>query len=207
MGRSRSAERRRSRRHCGALASGRPAVGWKPTAPNAGVNASASLVCWATINGVLNMRIFLTLSVLLVFVALAWSDDLTADKQERSFTMQAHPELSIRNGDGRTVVRAHDSADIVVRYTKVVTHVKTQDEAKKHADRVSVEIQQIGNRLNVVAKYPKQIGISFGVRSEVYVNFEVLVPSESDVQVSASDGDTEIDGIHSHTDLSLSDGD
>ena len=153
------------------------------------------------------MRIFLVLSVVLLFVTSAWSDDLTAEKQERSFTMQAHPELSIHNGDGRTIVRAHDSADIVVRYTKEVTHVKTADEAKKQADRVTVRIEQIGNKLEVEAKYPKEWGISFGTRPEVYVNFEVLVPAESDVYVKASDGDTEIDGIKSHTDLSLSDGD
>jgi len=151
---------------------------------------------------------FIAIGLIIFLACFAHAEKFSAESQERSFTMQTHPELELKNDDGRTVVRAHDGSDIVVRYTKEVNHVRDLDQAKKEAQKVQIRIDQTGNRLNVEVQRPHGWDVHFfGPGPSVLINFEILVPAETDVKIKAVDGPVQMEGIDGRLNVKVTDGD
>jgi DUF4097 and DUF4098 domain-containing protein YvlB len=79
------------------------------------------------------------------------------------------------------------------------------DEARRQASRIEVRIEQIGNRIEVEARYPKNWG-SWTHDTQVFVHFEVSGPAASDLDAHCSDGALDVEGFSGRIELSTSDG-
>lgn len=124
---------------------------------------------------------------------------------ERSFPVQARPMVTIKNVDGRTRVRAGDSQTVQVRAVKEVTRADSREEAERAAADIKVRIEQIGNRVEVEAIYPRS-WFSFGLKPRALVHFEIATPAQADIQAHSVDGALEVRGIDGRLELSTVDG-
>jgi hypothetical protein len=70
---------------------------------------------------------------------------------------------------------------------------------------VQVRIDQIRNRIEVEAIYPRQ-WFSFGLKSQVLVHFEVTMPPAADLEARNVDGSLDIEGIDGHLQIASTDG-
>jgi len=153
-------------------------------------------------------RVSRSILILLTFVATgtAWAFPETVETIHRSFTVDGVPEIYVRNVDGRIDLRTHAGSEIEVRATKDVTRAGSEAEAKEAADKVEVRIEQIGNRIEVEARYPRQF-FSFGRRPRVVVDFEISAPASSNVDAKNVDGPLEVAGFQGELRLETVDGD
>jgi hypothetical protein len=142
----------------------------------------------------------------LVVPGPAWAEKHTAETIERSFDVAGTPELHVRNVDGPTFITGHQAADVHVRAIKEVHKAKSEDEAKRAAGKVKVEIQQVGNRIEVGVKYPKNL-FSFGTGPHTVVRLEISGPHKSNVDAQGVDGSLEATGFEGVIRLKTVDGD
>lgn len=142
---------------------------------------------------------------LVVFVAApALAAVQEVETIDRSFNVQAIPEIVVRNADGRTTLGAHDGPEVRVRAVKEVRRAGSAAEAEEAAARVSVLVGQTGNRIDVETKYPKQ-GFPWP-GPQVYVHIEVTAPVHSNLDVDSVDGPLTVEGFQGHLMLESVDG-
>jgi len=150
-------------------------------------------------------RTNLVLLTLVFTAAAAWAFDDTVETIDRSFTVDGTPELFVRNVDGRTTLDAHEGAEVRVRAIKRVTRASSEADAKEAADEVEVRIEQIGDRIEVEARYPRRSFWGRGPR--VLVDFEISAPRLSDVDAKSVDGPLEAAGFEGELRFETVDGD
>lgn len=127
------------------------------------------------------------------------------DRVERTYSVKERPLLYVRNSDGRVTMRATSGSEVRVVAVKEIVRASSADEGRRQASRIEVRIEQIGNRIEVEAKYPKLQGI-WEHSTQVLVHFEVSGPAASDVDARCSDGPLAVDGFNGSIELSTSDG-
>jgi hypothetical protein len=141
------------------------------------------------------------------YVVLAlFASAQTVETIEKSFEVQGTPRIVVGNGDGRTELRAHQDARVLVSVVKEVLRAGSDEEAKKLADRVEVRIAQEGDRIEVRTLYP-QSDWSFFRDAEVLVHIDVRAPAKSDLDASSEDGPLVVEGFTGNLRLSTEDGD
>jgi DUF4097 and DUF4098 domain-containing protein YvlB len=79
------------------------------------------------------------------------------------------------------------------------------EEARRQAASIEIRIEQIGNRIEAEAKYPRLSGM-WNRETLVLVHFEITGPVASDVDAHTSDGALLVDGFSGKLELSTSDG-
>ncbi len=126
------------------------------------------------------------------------------DQIDKTFPVKERPTIYVRNSDGRTTLRATGSSEVRIHAVKEVVRAANAEEARQMASRVEIRIEQVGNRIEVEARYPKMSG--FWNHGEVLVHFEVSGPAASDLDAHSSDGALDADGFNGNLQLSTSDG-
>lgn len=158
----------------------------------------------------MRFRNLLVLGFLILVSTVMWlgASEVT-DSYSKAFQVEGRPSLMIKNVDGRTRLLAKEGSTVEVKVTKEVQGAKNVTEAKKAADRVEVRLEQIGNRIEIAAKYPKGFSdfIVIGSRPSVLVHFEITAPPSSDITASMVDGEFEVRGFNGKIGLSGVDGD
>ncbi len=127
------------------------------------------------------------------------------DRIDRTFPARERPMIYVRNSDGRTTLKATPGSEVRVLAIKEVVNASSDEEARQQAARVEVRIEQIGNRVEAEARYPKVSGF-WNHRLQVLVHFEISGPAASDLDAHSSDGALEADGFNGRLELSTSDG-
>ncbi len=130
-----------------------------------------------------------------------------AETIERSFSVSGRPSIYVRNGDGQTRITADSQSQVRVKAIKEVRHVSSHDEALRVAERVRVRIEQSGNRIEVAAEYPRNMGGFFGNEPQVLVHFEISAPKASDIDAKSGDGQLDVYQFDGRIDLETGDGD
>ena len=124
---------------------------------------------------------------------------------DRNFTVADHPTVVVRNVDGRTEILAGAERKVQVRAVKEVHRAGSKEEAQRAAAEVQVRIEQVGNRIEVEAIYPRQ-WFSFGLRPQVLVHFDVTMPAAADLEAKTTDGPLNVDGINGRIQITSTDG-
>ena len=143
--------------------------------------------------------------VILLGVPFAQAAVQEVETIEKSFTTAGVPEIFVRNVDGRTQLTAHAGNEVIVRATKEVKRADSQAEAERVAQKVTVRIEQVDNRIEVETKYPKNF--SWGRGPQVYVHIEISAPERSNADAKSVDGNLTVTGIEGDLQLKTVDGD
>jgi ribosomal protein L6P/L9E len=145
------------------------------------------------------------LSFAFAFLASAGSAQ-TVETIEKSFAVQGTPRIVVTNEDGRTELRSHGESRVLVSVVKEVLRARSDEDARRLADRVEVRIGQEGDRIEVQTLYPEN-DWSFWGDAEVLVHIDILAPAKSDLDVSTEDGRLTVSGFEGELRLSTEDGD
>jgi DUF4097 and DUF4098 domain-containing protein YvlB len=127
------------------------------------------------------------------------------DRMDRTFPAKERPLIYVRNSDGRVRLNASSSQAVRVVAIKEAVRGAGTEEARREAARIEIRIEQVGNRIEAEAKYPRWSG-NWNHGPMVLVHFEITGPAASDVDAHTSDGALEVDGFSGQLDLSTSDG-
>ena len=153
----------------------------------------------------MHMKPIVLLFVMLCSVAL-WAADYS-ETSEKEFTVHGRPELMLQNSDGLITVTPSAGSTVHVKVTKDIRNAKDDAHAKSDAEKISVEMEQIGNQIRVITHWPQSnFSLGLGHHSSKQVRFEIETPVESDVNASVSDGELYVTGLKGAMDLHTSDG-
>jgi len=130
----------------------------------------------------------------------------TVETIKKSFAVQGAPRIVVTNEDGRTELRSHAESRVLVSVVKEVLRARSDEDARRLADRVEVRIGQEGDRIEVQTLYPEN-DWSFWGDAEVLVHIDILAPAKSDLDVSTEDGRLTVSGFEGDLRLSTEDGD
>jgi DUF4097 and DUF4098 domain-containing protein YvlB len=134
-----------------------------------------------------------------------WAEDYSFTT-ERNFEIQGRPDLVLRNPDGVIQIIPREGSTVEIKITRHVHGAKNEQEAKKVADdRISLELEQSGNQVRAITRWPSQ-GIQLGWRPGVNVRYEVWTPAASNVRAEVSDGELFVNGLQGELELDTSDG-
>lgn len=130
----------------------------------------------------------------------------TVETIEKSFDVRGVPRIVVSNEDGRTELRSHGENRVLVTVAKEVLRAKSEEDARRLAEKVEVRIGQDGDRIEVHTLYPDNLW-SFWGEAEVLVHVAILAPTRSDLDVSTADGRLTVSGFAGDLGLSTEDGD
>jgi len=130
----------------------------------------------------------------------------TVETIEKSFDVRGTPQIVVTNEDGRTELRSHGESRVQVSVVKEVLRARSDEDARRLADRVEVRIGQVGDRIEVQTLYPEN-DWNFFRDAEVLVHINILAPARSDLDVSTEDGRLTVSGFEGDLRLSTEDGD
>ena len=151
------------------------------------------------------IRIVLAIAVLLLFAGICLASGKVVDTIERSFSISGRPTLVSRNVDGQTRITAGSVPTIQVKAVKEVIRATNDDEGRKAAEKIEVRIEQIGNRVEVEVRQPREVfSLWWNVRVRVYL--DIVAPAASDLDVSSVDGAVVVEGFKGRLDISTVDG-
>ena len=150
-------------------------------------------------------RLAFALFAFLLAASFGWAADGIVDTIEKSFSVSARARLIVHNVDGQTRVTASAPSRIQVKAVKEVRGASDSEEARAAAARVEVRIEQVGDRVEVEARHPKDVSF-LRRRPQVLVHFEVTAPVAADLEIHAVDGEVNAEGFEGHIDLSTVDG-
>ena len=152
------------------------------------------------------LKIPLTFVLALLCSAALWSADYS-ETTEKTFEIKGRPELMLRNADGIIEITPVGGSTVQVKVTKQIRGAKDDAQAKKEAERISIELEQIGNQIRVITHWPHEgFGIHIGRRPPSEVRFEIQTPPQSNVSAAVSDGELYVAGLIGSLDLHTSDG-
>lgn len=123
-----------------------------------------------------------------------------------TFTVTTRPSLTIHNDSGSITLRTGKDGAVVVTATQHVSNLSTLNtpdaQYTPDAKDMQVNYDQQGNTISVEA-----LNISNAALRAISVDFDVIVPPSSDVQIYAGYGPIDADGLHGRTTLESRDGD
>ncbi len=153
----------------------------------------------------LKKTLYFSLSLFFLGTTLLAED--FSDVTERKFEIQGTPDLVLKNADGVIQISPREGSSVEIKITRKVRGAKNQMEAKKLAEKVSLDIEQIGNQVRAITRWPNEgFHIGWHRSPNVDVRYEVFAPVRSDVRASVSDGELYIMGLQGTLELNTSDG-
>ncbi len=115
---------------------------------------------------------FAVLGAGLLFCAASTSLAAPPEHQERHFPVKGHPRVVLQNiVNGRIEVKSSKNSEIIVGSTAAT-------------DKVSIEIEQVGDRIDISAN---SIG-NASQPQDVEANFQLTVPEETELQLKTQTG-------------------
>ena len=122
------------------------------------------------------------------------------ERDEKRFTVQGTPAISVTTFDGSIEIRSWDRAEVLVEIEK-------RGGTKEAVDALVIDAKQDGNRVTVDVKRPKAESLSgFGIHHSASAKLVVSVPSTTDVVARSGDGSIRIERVTGRLDLGTSDG-
>lgn len=115
----------------------------------------------------------------LVALSLATSAGAQARRFERHFNVQGKPVVTIQNATGRIQVRAWDKQEVMIT-------------GQRGSANVEVDTEQAGNRIEIATRVISESGNSDALRAD----YDISVPSESELQVRSDSGNVTVDSVH-----------
>jgi len=153
----------------------------------------------------MQMKSILFLLAMLCCVALRAAD--YSEPMQKEFTVNGKPDLMLRNSDGLITITPIEGSTVHVKVTKEIRNAKDDAHAKSDAEKISIEMEQIGNQIRVITHWPQNnFSLGLGHHSSKQVRFEIETPVESNVDASVSDGELYVTGVKGTMDLKTSDG-
>lgn len=137
---------------------------------------------------------------------------------KKTFHIEPGGYVSVKGDEGFIKVNSWDKAEVQLVWTKSIWG-KNKKQAEQILEETEVRINQTGNRLNVKVVEPRnRDNFSFwdlfdpdtwssrNYRSPV-VDFELLVPRETNVSFSNDEGDVTVNSIDGDVDIEVDEGD
>jgi DUF4097 and DUF4098 domain-containing protein YvlB len=139
--------------------------------------------------------ISLTLSVLgwLAFAppATAAYQDEGEERFSRQFDIGAEGSFNLSNISGDIVIRAGSGTQVEIEAVKRVNRSRSSREIARQLEAVEIEVSHTGNRVRIRTRYDDR-----GDRDiSVSVDYQVTVPSGTEVSVKSVSGDVEVTGV------------
>jgi DUF4097 and DUF4098 domain-containing protein YvlB len=101
-----------------------------------------------------------------------------ADRIERHFKVEAHPVVTIHNPTGTVTVRAWTKSEVLIV-------------ARRATDRVEVDTEQNGNRVEIMThQIPDNAS-----PSDLRADFEISVPEDSELQIHNDSGGVQVSNV------------
>jgi DUF4097 and DUF4098 domain-containing protein YvlB len=138
-----------------------------------------------------------TLWILTLFLLVAPSSVFATQYEEeeewnRSFDIGPNGSFALTNISGDIVIRGGASDQVRVQAVKEVHRASSDAEARRQLDRVDIQVTHTGNRLRIKTHYAEK---DRDHDSSVSVDFEVIVPSGTEVSAKSVSGDIEVSNI------------
>jgi DUF4097 and DUF4098 domain-containing protein YvlB len=115
-------------------------------------------------------------AVLLVLLCPAQAAD--AHRMEKRFNTGMRPTINVRNKSGNVTIKSWNRPEVVV----VANHP---------SDKVEVDAQQAGNRIDVITHLVTQ-----NIKpEELRADYEITVPSEADLQIKSDAGNVKVENV------------
>src|SRR6266700_4925855 len=102
-----------------------------------------------------------------------------ADRVEKHFPVQSKPMVTVRNASGRIQVKAWSKNEVQVAWTNA-------------GGKAAVETEQAGNRIEVLTHMANETASADDVKTD----FEITVPTESELSVRTDSGNVTVDSVH-----------
>jgi len=102
-----------------------------------------------------------------------------AERIEKHFAVQSKPKITVRNSNGRILVKAWTKPEVLVAWTSA-------------SGRTAVETELAGNRVEVATQFNGD-GTS---ADDSKTDFEITVPVESELSVRTDSGNVTVDSVH-----------
>jgi len=123
-------------------------------------------------------RNWTTAGVIVPGLLLMSAGPALADRIERHFKVETHPVVTIHNPTGTVTVRAWTKSEVMVV-------------AKRATDRVDVEAEQNGNRIEVMT----QQGSDSASPADLRTDFEINVPEDTELQIHNDSGGVNVSNV------------
>ena len=127
----------------------------------------------------------------------ARADNRYVEREEKRFTTNGRPDVSLFTFDGSIEVRPWDKSEV-----EVIVEKRGSD--KNAIADITVSATQTDNRIDVRVEWPRHKGISFGFSKSA--KLIVSVPASSDVAAKSGDGSIDIERISGKVELRSGDG-
>src|SRR5581483_6371582 len=118
-------------------------------------------------------------------------------RDEKHFTVEGRPEVSVSTFDGSIEVRPWDRKDVEVV-------VEKRAATKESADTIEVDAKQNGNAISVDVRVPARH--AFGFHMSRSAKLIVSLPAGSDLAAKSGDGSIDVERISGKIDLHSGDG-
>jgi len=101
-----------------------------------------------------------------------------ADRLEQHFKVEAHPVVTVHNPTGTVIVRAWTKSEVMVV-------------AKRATDRVEVDTEQNGNRVEIMTRQIPDNASPNDLRAD----FEISVPEDTELQIHDDSGGVDVSNV------------
>ena len=119
------------------------------------------------------------------------------DRQEKRFTVQGKPELTVSTFDGSIEVRPWDQQEVLVV-------IERRAATREAAERIDVRIEQDGDRIIVGVRHPDN---AFDwVRGGRSARLIVSAPAATNLNARSGDGSVDVEGLTGRIELHTGDG-
>ena len=143
---------------------------------------------------------FLLISLLLFSEAAAKKFEFEYHKE---MPVGKNPTLFLSNISGNIIIKSHSEGKITIDALKVIqTH--SIGKAEDLAERIEIEIQRVGEEVNIQTKYPQR-----GFRGSIscWVNYQISVPLETRLNIKTTSADVEVEDIQEKVRINTVSGD
>jgi hypothetical protein len=118
------------------------------------------------------------------------------DRQEKRFTVESRPDLTVSTFDGSIEVRPWNQPEVLVV-------IERRAATKEDAESIDVRIQQDGDRIAVAVRHPDRAFDWIGGRSARLI---VNAPAGTDLTARSGDGSVDVEGLTGRIALNTGDG-
>ena len=102
----------------------------------------------------------------------------SADRLVQHFKVEAHPVVTIHNPNGTVTIRAWTKSEVMVV-------------ANRATERVAVDAEQIGNRVDVLTRQVSDTAAPEDLRTD----FEISVPEDAELQIHDDSGGVNVSNV------------
>ncbi len=114
--------------------------------------------------------------------------------------------FSIENKFGEVHVHGESSRDVKISAT-IRVQAGSREEADAYAQKVQIDVLQMGNAILVRTVYPEdERRLLHGRNTSYSVNYDIAIPSDAPLTVKNSFGSVTATGVHGRTDIDNSHG-